>query len=339
MWQNRTQKMIAKSSHKDRRRGAWRRGLVAVLLLLVITMTLARIVASPAQEASKEEVWRLASFNIRTFGRAKMRHPFVVAMLARIVSNFDLVAIQELRDKSQSTVPRFVQKLNTGPRHYKAIVGPRLGRTRSKEQYVFLYRPKIFAVQGQATYPDPQDHWHREPLAAKFRLKGKGVSFVLLNVHVDPDEARQEIKQIPRVFAWAQKKFKAQEIIFMGDLNADCRYYKEEKLPVLARKHGFELLTPNSVDTTEAKSSCSYDRILRQGRLFRVLQQGVVRFDGEPYRLPPKLPDQIKKRYPQWRRLMHKAALRFRYKGKTRRLKPKRISDHYPIFVDVALKE
>ncbi|MFM7077824.1 MAG: endonuclease/exonuclease/phosphatase family protein [Planctomycetaceae bacterium] len=54
----------------------------------------------------------VASFNIQVFGETKVSKPQVVEILARIVRRFDVVAIQEVRSKSDSVIPDFVRAVN-----------------------------------------------------------------------------------------------------------------------------------------------------------------------------------------------------------------------------------
>ena len=81
---------------------------------------------------------RIASFNIQVFGEKKLNKPRVRGLLAEIIRGFDIVAIQEIRSK-QDIMPQFVDAINSTGRHYDYVVGPRLGRTSSKEQYAFVY--------------------------------------------------------------------------------------------------------------------------------------------------------------------------------------------------------
>src|SRR5205085_3226456 len=45
-------------------------------------------------------VVRIASFNIQVFGTSKLRKPRAMNVLAEIIRQFDIVAIQEVRSKS-----------------------------------------------------------------------------------------------------------------------------------------------------------------------------------------------------------------------------------------------
>ena len=81
----------------------------------------------------------MASFNIQVFGISKLGKPRVMNLLTDVVRRFDVVAIQEIRAQSNDILPRFVDQLNANGRHYDFVIGPRLGRTSSTEQYAFIY--------------------------------------------------------------------------------------------------------------------------------------------------------------------------------------------------------
>src|SRR5262245_25440412 len=80
---------------------------------------------------------KIASFNIQVFGASKLKKPQVMDVLARVARRFDVVAIQEVRSTDDRIVPTFVGMINADGSHYDFVVGPRLGRTNSKEQYAF----------------------------------------------------------------------------------------------------------------------------------------------------------------------------------------------------------
>ena len=55
-------------------------------------------------QLNRSEVARIATFNIKVFGKTKMGKPEVVSQLVDTVLQYDLVAVQEIKDIDQ-TVP------------------------------------------------------------------------------------------------------------------------------------------------------------------------------------------------------------------------------------------
>lgn len=154
---------------------------------------------------------RIASYNIQVFGTSKIGKPHVMDILADVARRFDIIAIQEIRSIDQTVLPRFVDLINAGGASYAYLIGPRLGRTSSKEQYAFVYNSDRIEL-GQApayTVNDPEDLLHREPIVASFRVRGpspeRAFTFQLANIHTDPDETDTELDALAEVFVAVQR--------------------------------------------------------------------------------------------------------------------------------------
>ncbi|MCC7474219.1 MAG: endonuclease/exonuclease/phosphatase family protein [Pirellulales bacterium] len=172
---------------------------------------------------------RIASFNIQTFGDAKAAKPYVMATLAAIIQNFHVVAIQEIRTQDDYFLDNFLRTyVNVNGRQYDKIVGPRLGRSNSKEQYAYLYDTAAIEVNRRVVFTvnDPDDLLHREPLVAMFRVRGpppeQAFTFVLVNVHTDPDVAQKETSTLAQVYQVVRRAMGGEDdIILLGDFNVD----------------------------------------------------------------------------------------------------------------------
>jgi endonuclease/exonuclease/phosphatase family metal-dependent hydrolase len=182
-----------------------------------------------AEPAARGEMVRIATFNIQVFGQSKLDKPEVMDVLARTVRRFDVVAIQEVRSSDQNVLPQFVDLINADGSRYDFVIGPRLGRTSSKEQYAFVFDTTRIAIDRQSIYTmaDPQDLLHREPLIARFQTlgptPGAAFTFTLVNIHTDPDETDQELDALDDVFRIAQSQGE-DDMILLGDLNVDDRH-------------------------------------------------------------------------------------------------------------------
>ncbi|HVU90250.1 MAG TPA: endonuclease/exonuclease/phosphatase family protein [Pirellulales bacterium] len=171
---------------------------------------------------------RVASFNIQVFGESKLAKPQVMPILAQVIRRFDVVAIQEVRATTQDVMPRFLQMINAEGASYDFVVGPRLGRTSSKEQYAFIFnRATIEMVPGSMyTVDDPDDRLHREPLVAGFTVRGpppaQAFTFTLIDIHTDPDEVASEMNALDDVYRAVRDDGRHEDdIILLGDLNTD----------------------------------------------------------------------------------------------------------------------
>ena len=214
---------------------------------------------------------RLATFNIQVLGPTKAGKPEVLTTLARVIRQYDLVAIQEIKDRSGKAPLRLLEAVNApGAPRYALALSERTGRQpddrRSQEQYAYLYRTDRLRVVGEGTLYDdePHDHFQREPYLSRFAVVGSDATFVLINVHTRPRAAVSEIGAIEHVFTWAREHFAGEEVfIALGDFNAGCGYASEEDLDALP-VHGdaYDWVVPHSADTNLAESQCPYDRIV-----------------------------------------------------------------------------
>ncbi len=209
-----------------------------------------------------DQAVRIATFNIQVFGTAKASKPEVMDVLAQVVRRFDVVAIQEIRSKDETIIPKFVQLINSQGARYHFVIGPRLGRTASKEQYVFIYDTARIAVDPNSVYTvsDPGDYMHREPLVAHFQTRvPQGqvpFTFKLVNIHTDPDDTDIELDALDDVFVAVQQDGSGEDdVILLGDLNVD-----EYHLGQLGQLPGIGYVVTGT--TTNTRRNKAYDNIV-----------------------------------------------------------------------------
>ncbi|MCE9604588.1 MAG: endonuclease/exonuclease/phosphatase family protein [Planctomycetia bacterium] len=171
---------------------------------------------------------RIASFNIQVFGEHKLADARTTDALVRIIRKFDVIAIQEIRAKDPNFMARFMQLVNAGGFQYDCVIGPRLGRTDSKEQYAYLFDLTRIEIDRTSIYTisDPDDLLHREPLVAGFRARGapqqEAFTFALVDIHTDPDETDGELNALDDVFRAVRNDGRGEDdVILLGDLNVD----------------------------------------------------------------------------------------------------------------------
>ena len=122
------------------------------------------------------------------------------------------------------------------------------------------------------------------------------LDFVLANVHVKPDDAVAEVDALDDVAEWAQVQFGDTDIIILGDLNADCSYFKEDTQRALL---DMNWITPVGFDTTVKDTDCTYDHFVISDSLMDEYtgQIGVYRFDAE-YGLTREFSTKVSDHYP-----------------------------------------
>jgi endonuclease/exonuclease/phosphatase family metal-dependent hydrolase len=280
--------------------------ICAVILGYVLLLPPGPSCAAPGSNATIT----VASFNIQVFGESKRSKPEVMAVLAPMARKFDVMAVQELRDDTETTLPFYIQEINAlpGPAYF-ALSGPRVGRTASKENYAFVYNTlTINPVPGSNyTFADPPansstDLFQREPLMARFNTTC-GFDFVLIAIHTEPDTTPAELASLALVLDDARSRFPDEkDFILLGDMNADCSYLSDAERNALAlHNSSFTWVVPDSADTTTKSTDCAYDRlILTEGAASHFTGSwGVLRFDQE-YGLNQSATEAVSDHYPVW---------------------------------------
>ncbi|MEK7484940.1 MAG: endonuclease/exonuclease/phosphatase family protein [Planctomycetota bacterium] len=242
---------------------------------------------------------QIASFNIQIFGKSKLENVSQMEIIKKILRQFDLIAIQEVRNQDPNHLEIFLKKINEGESTcYEGIIGPRLGRTASKEQYVYIWNSKKVRYLGDCrTIPDPDDDFEREPFVASF--KSGNFDFTMVVIHIRPEEAGYELKSLSESINTLVTNSSEKDIIVLGDFNADGDYFDESLLK--ATFPGWINLITNEMDTM-VKTDWTYDRIMIRQHTQSRVTQGTAR---------PCYWDQ--------------------YFGERDEAVVKRISDHYPV--------
>ncbi|XOB46624.1 MAG: endonuclease/exonuclease/phosphatase family protein [Candidatus Nealsonbacteria bacterium] len=207
---------------------------------------------------------KIAAFNIQIFGKTKREKDDVMDMLTKIAREFDVMLVQEIRDKEEKTMPYYLQKINDelGYQKYDFIRSERLGRTTSKETYSYLYNTdKVQFIEGsEYVYNDTNDVFEREPYITSFR--SGNFDFTLIGIHVKPDDADSEIGHLTDVVASVlAENPNEKDIIVMGDFNADGSYFDEDDDNNPFKASEFHWIITNDMDTM-TKSDWTYDRMI-----------------------------------------------------------------------------
>jgi deoxyribonuclease-1-like protein len=230
--------------------------IVAGILLILIFVSVA--------SAGTNGVIKLGAFNLQIFGPTKASNPEVMNVLSKIIRNYDVIAVEEIRDETQTALPALNNAVNSmGSPQYDYVVSERLGRTISKEQYAYFFNTQTIGLIGNPyVFTDSGDLFEREPFVADFKVKNGNFDFVSITIHAKPENATQEINYLPLVVDDAKKRYQGEDdFIIMGDLNADCDYFNENSQSLL-RSSDYYWVINNSVDTTTKSTVCTYDRII-----------------------------------------------------------------------------
>lgn len=222
--------------------------------------------------AGSRTTLRIATFNIQNLGPTKLSNEAIVSELVSLIRKYDVVAVQEIDDRTLRTPDAFLARINAlpGPK-YAMRVSRLTGRTASAgedEQYAFFYNSeKVDAVGDGELYPDPQDVFIREPFAAQLRPTHSSESVVLLTIHTQATKAgaAREIAALASAAQWAANHFEGElGVVVLGDFNAGATYLKATEVATIRAAHlPYRWIVPDDADTNiTSQKDQAHDRIV-----------------------------------------------------------------------------
>ncbi|XP_069824869.1 deoxyribonuclease gamma-like [Dendropsophus ebraccatus] len=232
---------------------------------------------------------KIASFNARRFGLKKCTDSKVFPIITKIVLRYDIIVLLEVFDAKEKAAKKLVEQLNSVCKDgsYTYVISKPLGRNDYKEQYLFIFREDLVSLKEVYQYEDMQkgdeDSFAREPFIVRFESKKTAVKdFVLIPVHTTPKDSVQEIDELYDVYLDVKEKWGTQNIILLGDFNADGSYVSGRKMNTIRLRTDkcFHWLISDDKDTTATNTTdCSYDRIV----VHDDLMQHIVPDSAKPF--------------------------------------------------------
>jgi endonuclease/exonuclease/phosphatase family metal-dependent hydrolase len=223
---------------------------------------------SPAVYETGQANLVIGSFNIQSLGKTKMSNLRIVEILVDITRRFDILAIQELRDIDQTVIPQLLEYLNQDGSHFAAAVGPRQSYVVNgvpnsyAEQAVFIFDTDTIELLGQSYVAyDHYQRMHRSPYVAHFRCRSnspeQAFSFVLMNVHTDPDDIYAEYDALRDIIGGVYANHRGEEdFILLGDLNGEPQQFQKYRW----MQQQFAAI-PSTWTTNTAQTKC-YDNLV-----------------------------------------------------------------------------
>jgi endonuclease/exonuclease/phosphatase family metal-dependent hydrolase len=240
------------------------------------------------------DVLRIATFNIQVFGDKKSSTREVpgegidvMGTIAKVVTNFDLVAIQEIHNEGLP-IRRLVDLINASGGRYAATVSEPIRTEGSNytECYAYVWDDtRVRLVQNSAyVVHDNYKRMDREPMVASFEARvpplpgQRPFRFTMINVHTDPDKVspkdpQNEINVLDDVFVrvrqYEYETAGEEDCLLVGDLNVATSGLQELTL------------IPNVVSVggdvkTNTRGTNTYDHILIDQNMTREFLPGRV---------------------------------------------------------------
>lgn len=193
-----------------------------------------RIEEAKIPSSKLDENMILGTWNVRELGK-KRRRKNAIHLIAEIISQFDLLALVELRS-NLSDLKRILDIL--GP-YWKVIYSDyNTDGAGNRERMAFIYDKRMVTFTGLVAEADeprekvngkyePKFAWWRSPYIASFRAGN--FDFVVLVVHMRwGDSVKSRAKAIGHLADWVDKRQKDadavdKDFIVLGDFNIPSR--------------------------------------------------------------------------------------------------------------------
>lgn len=174
-----------------------------------------------SNDSTRKQNFSLITWNIQNLGRTKNAEEIIE--IAKILKNFDLVAIQEVAAKDPAgaqAVAKIVDELNRmGSKwDYQISNSTKSPSVYMSERYAILWKTsKVSILEKAYLDKDLEDKCFREPFIGKFKLKKGKNSFYVVNFHSrkHSDHPEEEIK----FFKDYPERLNTNNIFIVGDFN------------------------------------------------------------------------------------------------------------------------
>lgn len=225
---------------------------VVLLVLIVIVAGILSYVlltgfdAPPTRDSG--DIVSIASWNLQNFSPSKAENETLLRFYVDTLDDYDVFVIQEINDPGGDAVQSFAAQLPM----YSYVISDPAGQGTSKEQYAIFYKNDIELIDAIDWTLEEQHNFERPPFEATFRVANW--TFTLYTIHIKVGNVPQELSNLEILMGAP-----SQDTILLGDLNADGDQYYTG---ILHHFLGWHWLITSDMDTTVAKSSNAYDRIV-----------------------------------------------------------------------------
>jgi len=233
-----------------------------------------------------------ATFNLCIFGASKYNKTIVKDYIVKILTRYDIMTVQEIRESSGASFPKLVADMNSENDIYDFHVGARQGRSVSKEQYGFIWNRNMFKLIDAYDYEDAEEAFERPPTVIAVERVGENAKryptrrFIVISVHIKPEVGatdmvtEDEIEKLKIVYEEAKERFPdISNVIIAGDMNADAGYVKDPEALALYKDPLSKFLIDFDADTTSKPTDAAYDHIILYGDSIQMNYESAQVFD------------------------------------------------------------
>ena len=231
----------------------------------------------PILSFCKSKELTIATWNLQHFGKSKSDS--IIQVIAEVVKDFDIIAIQEVVGKSggKKALARLKIALNQHAGSWQFVLSERPTTGNNQyEYYAFLWNEEKVALHQAWLEKSFKDEITREPYLGTFIFQKD--TFTLVNFHAVP-KSKQPEREI-KYLKYYPAIYHAKKLIFLGDFNTP----QSHTVFIPLKRMGFEPALVGQKTTLKMKCAgikclaSEYDNIFFNTTQFRKIQSGIVPF-------------------------------------------------------------
>ncbi len=238
---------------------------------------------------------KVLSWNIENFGKSKSDSH--LNYIAKTVSNYDIIAIQEVVAKNggAQTVAKLAALLNQkGNKWDYKISDPTSSSSYKTERYAFIWKTHKVKLKNRPWLEKKYSvEIDREPYFATFEINKKTITLVNFHAITKSKQPETEIKY----FKFLPNEYPDLNLVFLGDFNCPEKHSVFNPL----KKMGFDSVLKNQ--KTTLKHTCKsniclaseFDNIFYKTSNLKVSNFGIIKFyeDFDSLQQARKISDHI----------------------------------------------
>ncbi len=173
-------------------------------------------------------VIRIATFHADRLTETKLANRQISDVLVRMISQFEVVAIQDIRARNLGLLSELIEMINATGKQYNFATCPTAQRDSVQCYSAFVYDETGIDVDRTMVHSvdDPQGRFRHPPLVGLFRAKEPAVeeafTFKLISVHIDSSRAGDERDLLDDVYrAVRDDPPEEDDVILLGTFGGD----------------------------------------------------------------------------------------------------------------------
>jgi len=178
--------------------------------------------------ATAKSTIRIATFNLGGLDDVKLGNQMVGNVLARVITQFDVVAVQNIRADNRGVLAKLIERINAAGGNFDYAICPSVVSDPVGQHGAFLFNKASVVVDRSTVQSvgDPGKRFRHRPLVGSFRAVGpkqsEAFTFTLVNVHNEPENAEEELDLLDDVYRKVRNDGRNEDdVILLGDFGSD----------------------------------------------------------------------------------------------------------------------